>query len=91
MTSDHTNTGARRFPTVPVIVAGLVGVALGAIAALAITGLVWTIRVELPPPPYPPPLSSTGPQGCLVPPAPAPGTAPTPAPGLLPAPPLPPR
>jgi hypothetical protein len=96
MTSNDTNIGARnpvpppaspllrRHSTAVVIAVGLVGLVLGAIAAFAITGLVWTVRVEFPPPPYPPPLSSM--PGCVS----SPPTAPTPAPGLVPAPPLPP-
>ncbi len=88
MTSDDTRMG-RRHSTALVIGIGLAGLVLGAIAAFAITGLVWTVRVQLPPPPYPPPLSSNGP-GCVYPAPPAPGTAPTPAPGFAPAPPLPP-
>ncbi len=69
MTSDDTGPAGRgrQFATVPVLGAGLVGLALGALATFAVTGLVWTVRVELPPPPYPPPLSSTAPQGCLTP------------------------
>jgi hypothetical protein len=39
------------------IAVGLVGLVLGTIAAFAVTGLVWTVRVEFPPPPYQPPLS----------------------------------
>ncbi len=96
MTSEHANTGARnpapppaaapppqsgrRFSTGAMVGAGLVGVALGALATFAITGLVWTVRVELPPPPYPPPLS-----GYVSPPSPTP----PPGPGVVP-PPLPP-
>jgi hypothetical protein len=86
MTSDDTNTGAqagapgRRFSSVAVIGAGLVGLVLGAIATFAVTGLVWTVRVQLPPPPYPPPLTSNGP-GCIYQP---------PSPGVVPMPPLPP-
>jgi hypothetical protein len=95
MTSDDTNIGgraeqtARRFSTGAVLVASVVGLVLGAIAAFAITGLVWTVRVELPPPPYPQ-LSSAPTPGCLAPPPPAAGTAPAPSPGGLPVPPLPP-
>jgi hypothetical protein len=95
MTSNETNIGARnpvppaassatrRHSTAVVIAVGLVGLVLGAIAAFAVTGLVWTVRVEFPPPPYPPPLSSM--PGCVS----APPTAPATAPGV-PAPPLPP-
>ncbi|OBH81215.1 hypothetical protein [Mycobacterium sp. E2989] len=81
MTSD--NTGTRRFPAGVAALAGLAGLVLGALAAFAITGLVWTVRVQLPPPPYPPPLSSqsVGGGGCIY-------TAP-PSPTSVPAPPLP--
>ena len=91
MTSDNTHTGApgRRFSTAALIGAGLVGLILGAIAAFAITGLVFTVRVQLPPPPYPPPFSSTPPSGYPAPPAPPAGITPAPAP-RAPAPPLPP-
>ena len=100
MTSDDTHIGARKPappPTTAVAVpgrrhstglligTGLVGVILGAIAAFAVTGLVWTVRVELPPPPYPPPLSSNGP-GCVYPAPPLPGSAPAPTPGVIPPP-----
>jgi hypothetical protein len=101
MTSNDANFGAhnpvpppaaapaRRHSTAVVLGVGLVGVVLGAIAAFAITGLVWTVRVQLPPPPYPPQLSSNGP-GCVYPAPPVSGTAPAPAPGIIPAPPPPP-
>jgi hypothetical protein len=81
------DTPARRYSVAAVVAAGLAGLVLGALAVLAVTGLVWTVRVQLPPPPYPPPLSSNGP-GCVYP-AP-PGSAPTSAPALVPGPPLPP-
>jgi hypothetical protein len=84
MTSD--NTGTRRFPAGVAIVAGLAGLVLGALATFAITGLVWTVRVQLPPPPYPPPLSSQSAGGCIYP---APPSS-TSGPGVVPAPPLPP-
>jgi hypothetical protein len=106
MTSDETNTGARaenrapvttpvaapgrRFPTGALVGAGLVGLVIGAIAAFAVTGLVWTVRVELPPPPYPPQLSSAPTPGCLSPPPAAPGTAPPGSAGVVPMPPVPP-
>jgi hypothetical protein len=95
MTSDRniaasTAEPRRRFSTGAVIAAALVGLVLGAIAAFAVTGLVFTVRVQLPPPPYPPPLSSATAPGCLSPP-PAASTAPGPAPGNLPVPPLPPQ
>ncbi|OBI80873.1 hypothetical protein A9X00_10375 [Mycobacterium sp. 1245805.9] len=57
---------------------------LGAIAAFAITGVVFTVRVQLPPPPYPPPPGSSAP-GCVYPGLPS-GTAPS----VMPAPPVPP-
>lgn len=84
MTTD--NLGTRRFPASVAAIAGLVGLLLGALATFAITGLVWTVRVELPPPPYPPPLSSQSGGGCVYPSPPAPTSAP---PAGVPAPPLP--
>ena len=89
MTSNDTNPPVRRHSTLVVIGVGLVGLALGAIAAFAITGLVFTVRVQLPPPPYPPPLGSNAAPGCVYP-APPSGTAPAPTPGVISAPPLPP-
>ncbi|WP_118914937.1 hypothetical protein [Mycobacterium shigaense] len=89
MTTAETAAGARRHSTGLVIAAGLAGLLIGAIAAFVVTGLVFTVRVQLPPPPYPPPLSSVSTQGggCLF--TPPPGT-PTSAPGgFVPAPPLP--
>jgi hypothetical protein len=87
MTSDDTNTppgpaagAGRRFSTGAVLLAGVVGLVLGAIAAFAVTGLVWTVRVELPPPPYPQ-LSQAPAPGCV---------SPAPTPGGLPVPPGPP-
>ncbi|WP_310786090.1 hypothetical protein [Mycobacterium sp. Z3061] len=55
MTSDRTITPAppRRYSTGALVGAGIAGAALGAAAAFAVTGLVFTVRVELPPPPYP--------------------------------------
>ena len=100
MTSDDTHIGARnpapspttaiaaparRHSTGLLIGTGLVGLVLGAIAVFAVTGLVWTVRVELPPPPYPPPLSSNGPGG-VYPAPPLPGSAPAPTPGVIPPP-----
>ena len=84
MTSD--NIGTRRFPAGVAAVAGLVGLVIGALATFAITGLVWTVRVQLPPPPYPPPLSSQPGGGCVYPSPPSPPSGP----GVVPAPPLPP-
>lgn len=54
---EHPHTGApnpvpapgRRFSTAALVGAGLVGLILGAIAAFAVTGLVFTVRVQLPP------------------------------------------
>lgn len=91
MTTDETSGGARRHSTGLLIVAGLVGLAIGAIAAFVVTGLVFTVRVQLPPPPYPPPLSSVSTQGggCLVTTLPAPGPASTPGGFVPPAPPVP--
>ncbi|MEM6107884.1 hypothetical protein AAHS21_16815 [Mycobacterium sp. 050272] len=87
MTSDDSHAGApeRRFSTAALVAAGLVGLIVGAIAAFAVTGLVFTIRVQLPPPPYPPPFSSPTPGY----PAPPTGFAPTSAPSVVPMPPLP--
>ncbi len=85
MTSNDTRNApppARRHSTAVVVAVGLVGLVLGAIAAFAITGLVFTVRVQLPPPPYPPPLGSNAP-GCVYP-------TPPSTPGVIPAPPLPP-
>ncbi len=87
MTSD--NTGTRRFPAGIAVLAALAGLILGALATFAITGLVWTVRAELPPPPYPPPLSQTAGPGCVSPPSPSPSQAP--APGVMPPLPPPPR
>ncbi len=72
----------RRHSTVVVILAGLAGLAIGALAVLALAGVTWKIRVELPPPPYPQ-LSST-------PPVSYPSTIQPSAPSVVPVPPLPP-
>jgi hypothetical protein len=85
MTADTTHPG-RRFSTAALVAAGLVGLIIGAIAAFVVTGLVFTIRVELPPPPYPAPFSTLQP---VAPPAPSARTAPTPSQSGLPVPPLP--
>jgi hypothetical protein len=98
MTSDNTHAGApnpvptpaRRFSAAALIGAGLVGLIVGAGAAFAVTGLVFTIRVQLPPPPYPPPFSSTPSSGYPAPPAPPASVAPAPSTSGLPVPPLPP-
>jgi hypothetical protein len=89
MTTDTTTSGARRHSTALVIVAGVAGLLIGAIAAFVVTGLVFTVRVQLPPPPYPPPLSSVSTQGggCLYTPPPAPAS--TPGGFVPPAPPVP--
>jgi hypothetical protein len=87
MTTDETTTGARRHSTVLVVGVALAGLVIGAVAAFVVTGLVFTVRVELPPPPYPPPLQSVSTQGggCVF--TPPPG-APTSTPGgFVPAPP----
>ncbi|PBA31109.1 hypothetical protein CKJ65_15260 [Mycobacterium intracellulare] len=84
MTSD--NSCARRFPTGVALLAGLAGLILGALATFAITGLVWTVRVELPPPPYPPPLGQTSGPGCVYSPPPSPSPSPSQAPAQAPAP-----
>lgn len=88
MSTDVTTSGARRHSTVLVIGAGVVGLVIGAIAAFVVTGLVFTVRVELPPPPYPPPLSSAATQGggCIFTPPPSAAPASTPG-GLVPGPP----
>ncbi|MDP7735388.1 hypothetical protein [Mycobacterium paragordonae] len=92
MTSDPTNTPApsRRYSTGALVGAGIAGVALGAAAAFTVTGLVFTVRVELPPPPYPQ-FSSAVPTPPPTPPTAGSSVAPTSAPGsLLPSrPPLP--
>lgn len=75
--------GARRFPTGVAIIAGLVGLIVGALATVAVTGLVWRVRVELPPPPYPPPLAQTAGPGCVYSPTPSPSPLPAPA-GVVP-------
>ena len=72
MTSESAHSNAvpapgRRFSTAALVGAGLVGLVVGAIAAFAVTGLVFTVRV---PPPYPPPFSSTPPPGFPAPPCP---------------------
>ncbi|WP_253900475.1 HAMP domain-containing sensor histidine kinase [Mycobacterium asiaticum] len=111
MTSTNTPPAApppavRRHSTGVVIGAGLAGLALGAAAAFAVTGLVFTVRVQLPPPPYPqfsstpsypppPPVSSVAPApsiGTSVPPSlvPVPPPPLPPGPPLLPPPPPPP-
>jgi hypothetical protein len=88
MSTDATTTGARRHSTALVLATGLVGLVIGAIAAFVITGLVFTIRVELPPPPYPPPLQSAPVAGgCLITTPPTSGTAPATPPGGFPLPP----
>jgi hypothetical protein len=100
MTSDHTRDAApppaapgRRYSLAVVTGAGLGGLAVGALAVFAVTGPIWKVRVEFPPPPYPAPLSSTPLISYLpLPPSQSPITIPAPAstPGGLPAPPFPP-
>jgi hypothetical protein len=95
MTSESPHINAvpapgRRFSTAALVGAGLVGLVVGAIAAFAVTGLVFTVRVQLPPPPYPPPFSSTPQTGYPAPLSPPANVAPTSTPGGLPTPPLPP-
>ena len=87
MSTEDPDTGARRHSTLLVIATGLAGLVIGAIAAFAITGLVFTVRVQLPPPPYPPPLQSAPVGGgCLLTTPPSSGVAPT-TPGRFPLPP----
>ena len=75
----------RRYSLGVVIGAAVAGFAIGALSVFAIAAPTWKIRVELPPPPYPAPLSS------YLPPTPLPTiTTPTTGPGGLPAPPFPP-
>ena len=106
MTSNDTNAGRRagdrasdragapggRHSTGVVIGAALAGLALGALAVFAVAGITWKVRVELPPPPYPPQFSSTAPVGY---PSPPPTSASTsgslPVPPMPPGPPAPPR
>jgi hypothetical protein len=87
MTANNAGTAdrGRRHSTVVVILAGLAGLAIGALAVLALAGVTWTIRVELPPP-YPQ-LSSTPPVSYPSPPA---STIQPSAPSVVPVPPLPP-
>jgi hypothetical protein len=84
MAATHPNAvdPSRRHSTVVVILAGLAGLVIGALAVLALAGVTWKIRVELPPPPYPQ-LSST-------PPVSYPSTILPSAPSVVPVPPLPP-
>jgi hypothetical protein len=92
MTSNETTTGARRHSTALVIAAGVLGLVIGAIAAFVVTGLVFTVRVQLPPPPYPPPLSAVATQGggCVFTPPPTTPGGFVPAPPPVPHPPQPP-
>jgi hypothetical protein len=100
MTPNHTDAGGRsadqiaasrgRYSAGVVIGAALAGTAVGALAVLAIAGITWKVRVELPPPPYPPALSSTPPAGYPSPPVSPPASQPAPTSGGLPLPPLPP-
>jgi hypothetical protein len=79
----------RRHSTVVVILAGLAGLAIGALAVFAVTGVTWKIRVELPPPPYPQ-LSSTPAVSYPSTIQPPPSTIQPSAPSVVPVPPLPP-
>lgn len=79
--------GGQRYSLLVVIGAAVVGMVIGALCVFAITGLVWTVRVELPPPPYPQ-VSSLLPTPASVS---APSAPPTPASGgMRTPPPLPP-
>ncbi|WP_136622934.1 hypothetical protein [Mycobacterium pseudokansasii] len=101
MTAHHTNppspaTGAaagRRHSTGVVIGAAVAGLAIGALAVFAVTGVTWKIRVELPAPLYPPAPSSappvSNPRSPPAAPTSTPSSYPTP-PAAPPAPPLPP-
>jgi hypothetical protein len=76
-----------RHSTGVVVGAGIAGLALGAAAAFAITGLVFTVRVELPPPPYPQLSSTPPPPGSSVSPPSPPSVGQTSVPSLVPMPP----
>jgi hypothetical protein len=78
MTYSATPTSSRRYSVGAVIGAGRAGLAVGACAAFAITGLVFTVRLELPPPPYPPVVSSMLPSPPQTPPLPVPPLPPLP-------------
>jgi hypothetical protein len=54
MTRDDTG----RYSLAVVISAALAGTAVGSLTVFAIAGITWKVRVELPPPPYPPAVSS---------------------------------
>ena len=82
-----TNPG--RYSVGVVVGAALAGTAAGALAVFAIAGITWKVRVELPPPPYPPALSSTPPAGYPSRPPPAPTSGGLPLPTLPPGPPGP--
>ena len=79
--ADQTAASRGRYSAGVVIGAALAGTALGALSVFAIAGITWKVRVELPPPPYPPQLTSTPPAGYPSPP---------PTSGGLPLPPMPP-
>jgi hypothetical protein len=76
-----------RHSTGVVVGAGIAGLALGAAAAFAITGLVFTVRVELPPTPYPQLSSTPPPPGSSVSPPSPPSVGQTSVPSLVPMPP----
>jgi hypothetical protein len=73
-----------------VIGAAVAGLTLGALAVFALAGITWKIRVELPPPPYPAPFSSTAPASYPSPPPVTTSIAPPTAPSVVPVPPGPP-
>lgn len=78
----------RRHSTVVLILAGLAGLAIGALAVFALAGVTWKIRVELPPPPYPqlsstPPVSYPSPPPSVIQPS-APSVVPVPPPMPVP-------
>ncbi len=100
MTPNETDAGGRSADQIPasrgrysagvVIGAALAGTAVGALVVFAIAGITWKVRVELPPPPYPPQLTSTPPAEYPSPPPSPPASMPAPTSGGLPLPPLPP-
>jgi hypothetical protein len=92
MTSDATTARAhpgRRHSTGVVILAALAGLAFGALAVFAVTGVTWKIRVELPQPLYPSQLSPTPPASYPSTPLSAPAAVPTPPSSGIPVPALP--
>ena len=96
MTSDRSSNPARptaatgpRHSIGVVIAAGLAGLAIGALAVFAVTGVTFKVRVELPPPPYPQ-VSSAPPVVYPSAPPPVVSIAPTSGPNVVPPPPFPP-